>query len=270
MGRQGAVGITQPLDYQDSIWHQDNLEHFKTQEFPEGDIAKHYDDIIFDFDGVLYDSTDAVYYAATLALNHFAPGNEHAELDVADVANSYHSPFQEYYKRFGIDFNDPQVKSEFFRYYIDVCYPEAQKKHPEHFYADAIITLKRLKEEKSSNPNLRIHIVSAKRDQAGRKLLLEAGLIDFLDDIHFEADDKKAAIGEIVLKSQNPNRCIMIGDLPSDIKDAQANDGVRSVAVARGDREAERLGCYLPSYIVNDLEAIFELKSYSKQIYEQN
>ncbi len=62
----------------------------------------------------------------------------------------------------------------------------------------------------------------------------------------------------------------MVGDLPSDIKDTQQIEGVKTIAVARGQIEQERLEMYLPDYIVIDLGGILNLESYSKKLREQS
>lgn len=269
MKQQGAVGITQTLDYRDALWYKNNLEKFKEKTSPEGSIVDLYDDIIFDFDGVLYDSTKAVYEAAKLAIENFAKGCVHPNLSVPEIANSFHSPFNEYYARFGIDFNDPKTKKAFYNYYQNFCYPQAKNNHPPRFYDDALKMLEVLRQAKLKNPNLKVHLVSANKGDYLREKLGEIGALDIFTEMHFNAGDKKETIGEIASKSNNRERCIMIGDLPSDIKDAQANIGVKSVAVVRGEREQERLGHYLPDYIVPNLDKIFDLKSYAKELREQ-
>lgn len=61
----------------------------------------------------------------------------------------------------------------------------------------------------------------------------------------------------------------MIGDLPSDIKDAQQIEGVKTIAVARGETERDHLGMFLPDYIVSDLNGLLNLKSYSRELREK-
>lgn len=77
-------------------------------------------------------------------------------------------------------------------------------------------------------------------------------------------------IKSIVDKNEEADKVVMVGDLPSDIKDAQKIEGVKTIAVARGDTERQRLGMYLPDYIVADLEGILSLKSYSKELREKS
>ena len=271
MEKQGSVGTTQSLDYKDALWYKENVETFKKEKFPEGSIVENYDDLIFDFDGVLYDSTKPAYLAAKLALEKFAPTNTHAHLSYEDVANSYHSPFQDYYKRFGIVFDTPEKAKEFQDYYQQVIYPQVKKEVGEpKFYDDALITLEKLREEKVKNPNLKVHLVSAGKEDYIREKLNEIGYLDVFTDMHLSAGDKKKSIAEIVEKSKSKERSVMIGDSPSDIKDAHSNQGVRSIAVARGQRETERLEHFLPSYVVNNLEEIFDLKSYAKELAEKD
>lgn len=47
MKLQGAVGETQPADYEDAIWYSNNLEAHNVKDLPVGNIADHFDTINF-------------------------------------------------------------------------------------------------------------------------------------------------------------------------------------------------------------------------------
>lgn len=268
MTSQGAIGETQPLDYTDSIWYRENIEEFKKMNFPEGDISEHFEDIIFDFDGVIYNSVKPMYLSAKYMIEKMAGENINISgLSVEDIANSYHSPFNEYYERFGIKLNDPKKAREFYDYYQSIAYPKAKKELGEpELYPESYEILKKLRDAKQKNSNLKIHLVTAGMESYVSKVMSNLGIADMFDRTYFDASDKEKAITEIVSASGNPDRTIMIGDLPSDIKDARKVTGVSTVAVARGKREAGRLGYYLPNYVISDLTELFKLKSYAKQI----
>lgn len=270
MEKQKAVGVTQRLDYEDAVEYRDNIESFKVKQTPEGPVYVLFDDIIFDFDGVLYDSTYAAYRALQLMLDKKGDKSIPFPESVEEVANSYQAPFQNYYKRFGITFDTPEEIHSFRDAYREVQAQINQEHHtPATLYPEVKTVLDKLKESKKANPKLKIHIVSAGSEKQVRPVLEAGGVLNDFDEIHLEAHDKVAAIKSIAEKSA-AERTVMVGDLPSDIKDAKKVGGVKSIAVARGGVEHERLGTYLPDYVVTDLEGLLNLKSFSRELREKD
>lgn len=268
MEKQGAVGITQPIDYIDSMRYRDSLATFEKQITPEGSITELFDDIIFDFDGVLYDSTYAAYRALELTLEKKADKSIPTPSTIEDIANSYHAPFQSYYKRFGITLSTPEEIHSFRDTYREVQAQVNNEHHtPATIYPEVKEVLDKIKESKRLNPKIRVHIVSAGSEKQIRTPLIEAGIINDFDEIHSECHDKAKMIQTIIDKSED-RKTVMIGDLPSDIKDAQLVGGVKTVAVARGKRERGRLSTYLPDYVIGDLSELFDLKSLSRELRE--
>ncbi len=270
MEKQGAVGITQPIDYMDALSYRDRLQKFRENIVLEGSVTAMFNDIIFDFDGVLYDSTYSAYRAVELTLEKRGDKSIPQPPTTADIANSYQAPFQDYYKRFGISLKTPEEIASFRDTYREVQAQVNGEHHtPSTLYPEVTLVLDKLKEAKKNNPKLKVHIISAGSDKQVKTPLIEAGILDDFDEIHTECHDKTAMIKSIVDKNNEDAKVVMIGDLPSDIKDAQQIEGVKAIAVARGSTERQRLGMYLPDYIVSDLEGILSLKSYSKELREQ-
>lgn len=269
MEKQNAVGVTQRLDYEDAMEYRDKIESFKLQQTLEGPVYVLFDDIIFDFDGVLYDSTYAAYRALQLMLDKKGDKSIPFPNSTEEVANSYQAPFQNYYKRFGITFDTPEEIHSFRDAYREVQAQVNQEHHtPSALYQEVKAILDKLKEAKKVNPKLKIHIVSAGSEKQVKHVLEAGGVLNDFDEIHLEAHDKVAAIKSIAEKSAS-ERTVMVGDLPSDIKDAKKIDGVKSIAVARGQAEEERLGMYLPDYIVTDLSGLLNLESFSRKLKEK-
>ncbi|MFZ2253363.1 MAG: HAD family hydrolase [Minisyncoccia bacterium] len=270
MEKQGAVGVTQPLDYEDAAEYRDKVEVFKSQETLEGSVHILFDDIIFDFDGVLYDSTHAAYRALQLMLDKRGDRNIPFPSSIEEVANSYQAPFQNYYKRFGITFDTPEEIHSFRDAYREVQAKINEEHHtPSALYPEVKTILDKLKECKKVNPNLKIHIVSAGSEKQVRPVLEAGGILGDFDEIHLEAHDKVAAIKSIA-ERRTGERTVMVGDLPSDIKDARKVEGVKTIAIARGETEQERLGMYLPDYVVSDLTGLLNLESFSKKLKEKD
>ncbi|MDQ5957339.1 MAG: hypothetical protein QG614_314 [Patescibacteria group bacterium] len=271
MEKQGVAGITQPLDYEDALTYKNRVDAFRKRETLEGSVVTIFNDVIFDFDGVLYDSTYSVYRAVELTLERKGGRNIPQPSTVEEIANSYQAPFQNYYKRFGISLKTPEEIASFRDTYREVQARVNSEHHtPSTFYPEVKTVLDKLKEAKKENPKLKIHIISAGSDKQVKTHLVEAGILDDFDEIHTEYNDKTAMIKSIVDKNEEADKVVMVGDLPSDIKDAQKIEGVKTIAVARGDTERQRLGMYLPDYIVADLEGILSLKSYSKELREKS
>ena len=269
MKKQGAVGITQPSDYMDAVAYRDRLESFRSEETAEGSITVLFNDIIFDFDGVLYDSTYAVYRALELTLEKKANKNIPVPNTVQEIANSYHAPFKDYYKRFGISLETPEETASFKKAYHKVQDQLATEHHtPAALYPEVKSVLDKIKEAKKDNLALKVHLISAGRNKHIKDILSVNDIIEDFDDIHTECHDKTAMIKSIADKAKTREKTVMVGDLPSDIKDAQQVEGVQTIAIARGERERERLGMYLPDYITEDLNGILDLKSYSKELRE--
>lgn len=271
MEQQRAVGVTQPLDYKDAITYRDSLQSFCEQEAPEGSVTVLFNDIIFDFDGVLYDSTYSVYRALELTLDKKADKKIPIPASVEEIANSYQAPFQDYYRRFGISLNTPEELASFKDTYREVQTQVNNEHHtPAALYPEVKNVLDKIKEAKQDNPNLKIHIISAGSEKYIKEVLVKENIGDDFDEIHADCHDKSAMIQSIADKGVTREKTVMIGDLPSDIKDAKQVEGVRTIAVARGTDEYERLGMYLPDYIVKDLGGILDLRSYSKELREED
>lgn len=270
MEKQGAVGVTQPSDYEDAISYRDKLKSFREQKTPEGSITILFDDVIFDFDGVLYDSTYSTYRALELMLEKSADKNIPPPSTISEIANSYQAPFQNYYKRFGISLDTPEDIASFRDAYREVMIQVNNEHHTSaDLYPEVRDVLDKIKEAKKENPRLRVHIISAGSERHIKDVLDKHGITDDFDEIHPECHDKRAMIKTIADRAEEKDRTVMIGDLPSDIKDAKQVAGVKTIAVARGNDEHEHLGMYLPDYLVTDLNGVLNLKSHSKELREK-
>lgn len=263
MDRQGATGETQSSDYTDAIAYKDTFEQFRDGRMPEGAVTILFDDVIFDFDGVLYDSTYSQYRAVQILLEEVADKNIPTPETIEDIANSYQQPHKNYYKRFGIITND-----DFKARYKKIEDIVNQEHHtPATLYPEVREVLETIKQAKKINPKLRVHIISAEESEKINEILKKYDIYDDFDEIHANCEDKTKMIRSIAEKGED-DKTVMIGDLPSDIKDAK-EAGVRSVAVARGNSQREHLGMYLPDYVVTDLNGVLNLKSYSRELREQ-
>lgn len=270
MEKQGNVwGTIQQIDIDDAILRKDRLSSFVEGKTPEGSVTVLFDDIIFDFDGVLYDSSHSFYRAIQIMLERHADKLIQAPDNLAEMANSYQAPYQHYYKRFGISLETPEDRAWFKAEYREAMAQANTEHHiPADFYPEVKSVLDKIKDAKKENPRLRVHIISAGENEYIKDALYKYGIADDFDEIHGDCHDKQAMIKAIADKGIS-DKTVMIGDLPSDLKDAQLVQGVKTIAVARGATEYERLGMYLPDYIVTDLNGVLDLKSYSRELREK-
>lgn len=266
MERQGNIwGTIQSVDLEDSELHRDNIKSFCEKQSPEGSITVLFDNVIFDFDGVLHDTTYATYKATEVMLERKGDKGIPTPSTIEEIANSYQAPYQNYYKRFGIT-EDSTFISDYRKIRAQI---DSEHHTQAALYPEVKIILNKLREAKKDNPKLTLHIVSASAPEDVMDALSVNGITGEFGEIHVEAHGKTAMIQSIADRGEK-GRTIMIGDLPSDIKDAQKVEGVKTVAVARGAIERERLGMYLPDYIVTDLKGLLDLKSYSKELRERS
>lgn len=270
MEKQGATGVTQSSDYEDALSYRDIVESFREKKASEGSVTTLFNDVIFDFDGVLYDSTYSIYRALELMLEKEADKNIPFPSTIQEIANTYQAPAQNYYKRFGISLETPEEVVAFRDDYREVMKQVDSEHHtPAALYPEVKDVLDTIKEAKKENPHLKIHIISAGSEKYIKDVLEKNGITDDFDEIHSECHNKRAMIETIADKSGIRDKTVMIGDLPSDIKDARQVEGVKTIAVARGTIEREHLGMYLPDYVVTDLTGVLHLKSYSRELRER-
>ena len=75
------------------------------------------------------------------------------------------------------------------------------------------------------NAGIEIHILTAARQVFIEPLLHEIGVYTLCDSHHYHIHNKTAQVRVIIEKANiQPHECVMIGDLPSDVKHAKEAD----------------------------------------------
>mgnify|MGYP001574211189 CR=1 FL=1 len=273
MKKQGALGVLQPSDFEDAERYRKNVAAFCEREAAEGSVEDLFDDIIFDFDGVLFDGMYPVNKAVELMIK--AKGDQNipatSAVTLDDIAVSFQSPFQKFYRRFGIFLDTPKDIEEFKVAYRKIqSQINAEHHTPATIFPEVHDVLESLRLAKNDHPHLRVHIISAGSEKHIQHILAEAGITQDFDQIHAECHDKFAMIDAIAQQSSAREKTVMIGDLPSDIKDGQRVSGVKTIAIARNARAQDWLEMYLPDYIVKDLNGLFSLQSFAKILKSRN
>lgn len=251
------------LDYQEAYEKTERdkntikTEKLNTSEKKE--IQELFDVVLFDWDGVLYDSMETLAVAAVEVCQEFG-----VTIDKEKFLDTYDQPYREWYKKLGIPADNEAAHKYIRRIYNDVIKPKLQAKKPDKLFPDAITALKELKQR-----GINIGIVSAERGENIRKVLEENEIIDLPDYIYDRINNKDEAIKKICQdNSLNPNRVLMIGDLPSDLRDAKLA-GIKTAGIARRDNDRDRLGSYDPDYLLDGLgDEITTLSIYNDKKYE--
>ena len=252
--------ITEPLkpssqDYEEA--HQ-KLEGNKGKESMDHAIKAEkiqdlFDVVLFDWDGVLYDSMETLAEGVVRVCRDFG-----VEIDKKKFLESYDQPYQEWFEKLGIPAKNKNVDNYLRCLYNDEIKPMLRSKRPDRLFSDVVDVFKKLKEK-----GIVLGIVSAERKEYIQKVLVENEIFDLVDYIFGDAHNKTDVIKKLWReKSFSPDRVLMVGDLPSDLRDAR-KAGIKVAGIARQKEDFDRLGSYDPDYLMGDLEnSLFELYPY--------
>ena len=172
-----------------------------------------YNTIIWDWNGTLLDDLELSLGATnTLLRDRNLP-----TLSVERYKEIFKFPVIDYYKEAGFDFEKEPFEIPA-RQYMDL-YHEGE--HTAQLFPDVIETLTYLKEN-----SCRQIVLSAMEDGNLKKMIRNAGISDFFDDIFGIKDDfarEKVSLGRQIVKDMrlNPDECVMIGDTLHDAEVAE-------------------------------------------------
>lgn len=223
-------------------------EHKKQQESSEEvqtrQIEEVADAVILDFDGVLFASLDAMAIAGVRTIEKLSGHVVTQEEFLAKLD----APYIPLYERFGVTFEHEESIQNFYQDYQTEYQRVVEELGGIDLYDEAPEVIHTLKEK-----GLAVFILSAKDPKELEELLHSHGIHDTIDGFIGGKEQKSESIKHLVEKGTfAPERVIMFGDLPSDIRDAQAA-GIRSAGVARFAGNEDRLSAYDPDYLVTSM-----------------
>ncbi len=264
--RRKVAGTPLPKDLEEARQKLIRDEERQREKQEKGDIKEIQEIIdlaIFDWDGVLCDSMENVAHMAVETVKHFGK-----ELTKEEFLQSYDQPFWDYYQRLGIPASTPQEQAYIYKLYQDEVRPAAEKHLKElTVYPEIEGTLSEL-----SLRGVKIAIVSAEKGDKVRGLIDKYHLNHLFNFVITDNHHKSDSIRKLCEDNGfDPEKVVMFGDLPSDIRDAH-EAGIKAVAVARPKikESDERLGAYDPEYLVPDLgPGIFRLIPYEDKVNRQ-
>ncbi|MEN9390612.1 MAG: hypothetical protein RLZZ283_712, partial [Candidatus Parcubacteria bacterium] len=223
----------------------------------EVNLLKEADVMIFDWDGVLFDSNKRIYRAIYRLIKLLGDPEKIRDLTEERVAETYDAPPAEYIARFGItDFDAARAV------YAKIT-EEVKRELPEEDVYPEVIAM--LRDVRAQKPKMKFAIISAGHADEIELILARHGIRHYFETIVGGQYDKKSAVREVTEKCKSaPERTLYFGDLPADINDTKGSGtGVKSVAVARTPHAEKRLVAYAPNFLVTGV-SIFKLKKAKK------
>jgi HAD superfamily hydrolase (TIGR01509 family) len=240
--RRKVIGAPLTSDYEEA---HEKVEQDKSPVHPESveprNIEELIDLIIFDWDGVMYDSMDNIAKTAVEITKHFGKG-----ITEEQFHESYDQPFWDYYKRLGIPVETEDERAYIYKIYHDEILPKIKEGESKKstIYPEVEDTLRELVAR-----HIKVAIVSAHKTEEIIEILTQGGLLKYIDYPIGLAHNKTEAIKQLCMESGvTPERALMLGDLPSDLRDAR-KAGVRVGAVARRNEFRDRLGSHNPDFV---------------------
>lgn len=181
--------------------------------------------VIFDFDGTLADTTDAIIACARVALTEHGMDEE----QMGDLHRLIGPPFPQGYSMvYGMSAEDPARVCERYRHLYRALGPRGHRLYP---------GVRELLEELRAGGR-RLAIASSKMDYMVRPMLQDNGVLGMFEAVSAQVDpahaDKPYLIGRALeLLGATPDQAVMVGDRHYDIAGA-ARLGVPAVGVVFG------------------------------------
>ncbi|OGH93581.1 MAG: hypothetical protein A2538_00625 [Candidatus Magasanikbacteria bacterium RIFOXYD2_FULL_41_14] len=207
----------------------------------EKNIEEVVDMVLFDWDGVLYDSIKRIARAAVEVCKRYG-----IDLTTDEYNRTAIQPYWEHYARLGIPgANTDEGKAELYHIYHNEIIP-LLKEMPNlqaEIYPEVPEIFQQL-----ADKNIKIGIVSAHKPEEIEEILRQHGLRELVDCVVGLAHNKVEALRSICSRrGLDPQRVLMFGDLPSDLQDAKVA-GIKTAAVARFEQAEDRLAAFDPDY----------------------
>jgi HAD superfamily hydrolase (TIGR01509 family) len=193
-------------------------------------MTKHYNSILFDFDGTLCDSWPAVYETYVETLQHFRP-----KADITHIAAI--RTCHDYLKAFQLLFQQEEIAPQILEYANNIY--QAKLAQEIVLFPTVSETLTEL-----TRGNLAWGIVTSKKRQfltqiiQATPLLQSASVIVCVDDITHPKPDPEGLLYACQLLQISPTKALYVGDLPTDLLAAK-NSGMDSAWASYGYAEPQ-------------------------------
>lgn len=207
-----------------------------------------YDAIIFDWDGVIYDSIAQVAQNSVEVCKTYG-----VDITTDHYYKHFSQPWWVWYRDLGIPTETDEQKIELDRRYWEIH----KLTHADHqIFPDVVETLQGLEEK-----GIHLGIISAGLGETIKSILKKENLDSLFSeqDIIYRADHKVERIKEFCERNNfDLDKVLMVGDLPSDIENGE-EAGVKTVGIARWESAIERLKKFQPDYLFESLTEILDI-----------
>ena len=202
--------------------------------------------ILFDLDGTLIDSTEAILESFEVALGKFGE----VLPDEAAIKAEIGHPLDVMFRTLGV--SEEKVWD----------HVHAYKQHYRKIACEKTVLLPGAREAiELATQHAALGIVTTKTAEYSREMLEDMGVMHYFDvligreDVTHPKPHPEPVLKAISKLKADKNRCWMIGDTPMDLVAANAA-GIKSVAVTCGYASAGELGEHTPYLAQNALEAV--------------
>lgn len=229
----------------------------EVRQYETADLTKEVDRMVFDWDGVLFDSTKRLNRATLVLIQERGDPKQARTLTDKYVEETFDMPVYDYLRKYGVKVDGENeeetsaIRAELYDYYHNVLLTRVYDDIPaeDEMFPETVGTIKSLHEQ-----GIKLDIISAGNEEKIRTTLTKHGISDCFDTITGNVRSKSQAIAEVAEGSEDPSRIVYFGDLPSDIRDTKkSNSGVRSVAVARNEAAVNRMQDQDSDFLVTGL-----------------
>jgi len=202
--------------------------------------------ILFDLDGTLIDSTEAILESFEVALGTFGEVLPNVAAIKAEIGH----PLDAMFRTLGV--SEEKVWD----------HVHAYKQHYRKIACEKTVLLPGAREAiELATQHATLGIVTTKTAEYSREMLEDMGVMHYFDvligreDVTHPKPHPEPVLKAISKLKADKNRCWMIGDTPMDLGAANAA-GIQSVAVTCGYADEKELGIHTQQLASNALEAV--------------
>jgi phosphoglycolate phosphatase len=211
---------------------------------------KRYTTLLFDLDGTLVDS----YQALATALNRVAGFSQRERYDIETVKGMVGEGVDRLLQRaFDVEQVDAELRASFERCYDEVCCSES---HILEMVEETLATL--------AAARIPMGVCTNKPTSFSTKILQHLGLARHFaaivgpDRAGAQKPDRRHLITTLTLVGGEPASALFVGDMPIDIAAARAS-GIDVAVVATGSASAAELELERPDYMLQSFAELLEI-----------
>jgi phosphoglycolate phosphatase len=198
--------------------------------------------IIFDWSGVIIDSTQAVYLVVNQILKYFNV----SELGWDEFRDNWEMPYLNFYKKYIPDLSLEEEKKAYRKVVKEVYSAE--------IFGDVKDVLTEFKEQ-----GIRMFVVSGDTEITFYKELEKGDLLNIFEKIYLDVHDKFDNVQKIVEENNlQKEKTLIIGDTTHEIQIGN-KIGIQTIGITRGFQKKKKLESAQPDYIIDNFNQLKEI-----------